>query len=135
MGALLALLPSLIPLIQKFIPDPKAAADAQAELIKTLSEADSARYEAMSKVMAADAASESWLTANMRPLICLGLVTSFGFTILASAFDALAGTHVAQSVTQAMAQFPQPYLDAMLTLVGGYGVARTAEKITSTMKK
>lgn len=135
MGGLLAILPALIPIIGKFIPDPAAAAQAQQELIKTLSEADAARYEAMAKTMSADAASESALTRNMRPIIVLGFASSLGFTILAAWLDSLFGTHMAQAITGAMAQFPKEYLEVIVTLVGGYGVVRSAEKITATIKK
>lgn len=79
---MLALIPVLLqavgPILARLIPDPKAQADAQAEIIKAVSENEAAVYSAMSATMAADAASEGWMTRNARPTVvfwCLGMIT------------------------------------------------------------
>jgi hypothetical protein len=79
--------------------------------------------------------SESWLTRNMRPIAFFGIISTFGLTILLAVADALFGTHMAANVTQTMKQFPRDWLVTAITLCGGYVAARTAEKITSTIKK
>lgn len=78
LGILATLIPALIPVLSKFIPDPTQQAQAQAELIKVLTENQSAVMNSMADVMKADAQSEGWMTRNARPTVvywCLGMIT------------------------------------------------------------
>lgn len=93
---MLALIPLLLqavgPILARVIPDPKAQAEAQAEIIKAVSTQEAAVYEAMSKTMTADAASEGWMTRNARPTVvfwCLGMITLWFFASLLGFGDVL----------------------------------------------
>ena len=73
-----AILGLVLPIINKMIPDPQKQAEIQAEITKTLAQNQSAIFDAMKTVMAADAASEGWMTRNARPLTvfwCLGMMS------------------------------------------------------------
>jgi uncharacterized membrane protein YccF (DUF307 family) len=73
-----AILGLVLPVINKMIPDPQKQAEVQAEITKTLAQNQSAIFDAMKTVMAADAASEGWMTRNARPLTvfwCLGMMS------------------------------------------------------------
>lgn len=73
-----AILGLILPVINKIIPDPQKQAEIQAEITKTLVQNQSAIFDAMKTVMAADAASEGWMTRNARPMTvfwCLGMMT------------------------------------------------------------
>jgi len=66
-------------LLNKVVPDADARAKAQEALTQGLIENESAIVQAMSSVMAADAASESWLTRATRPIVVLWGLTMVSF--------------------------------------------------------
>ena len=135
MGALISLLPMLLGTVSKFIPDPQAQAQAQIEMTKVITEQQNAVYAEMSKVMAADAASESALTRNQRPIVALGFASIIGITFLLSVVDAFLGTGSAQVVIAALKAIPPEPWNAVMVLVGGYTLVRSAEKITGNLKR
>ena len=66
------------PIFDRLIPDTNARAEAKELLEKTLLDNQAALMQSMASVMAADAASESWMTRNARPVAvfwCLGMMT------------------------------------------------------------
>jgi hypothetical protein len=71
-------------LLERIIPDPEKAAEAKAEMMSIMVEANAKEIEAKSKVIIAEAKGESWLQRNWRPIIAL----SFGIeTVIITAFQ------------------------------------------------
>lgn len=129
MGALLALLPSLIPLISKFIPDPAQQQAAQAELIKVLTENQSAVMSSMADVMKADAASEGWMTRNARPTVvfwCLGMITLW---FIFSLFG------FGETLSTAFKGVPNQLWDLATYGIGAYILGKSGVDITKALKK
>lgn len=130
---MLALIPILLqavgPVLSRLIPDPKAQAEAQAELIKAVSENQSAIMGAMSDVMKADAASESWMTRNARPTVVywsLGMITTF---MVASLFGA------GPDLTAAFKGIPQQLWDLTTYGIGAYILGKSGVDIAKAVKK
>jgi uncharacterized membrane protein (DUF106 family) len=80
--------------LDKFIPDPEAKAKAQAELLKMQQEgrlaelnADNIEAQELSKRQAADMASDSWLSKNIRPMTLIAILGGYFTFALLSAFD------------------------------------------------
>src|SRR5687767_5029669 len=76
-----------LPIINRVIPDPVAAAKVQADLTIAMMQQSKSLTDSMAEVMKADSQSESWLTRSMRPLVCgwgIGMVSFVG--IVAPAF-------------------------------------------------
>src|SRR5437588_674317 len=72
------ILPALMPLLNKLIPDPQQQAQAQAEIAKAIMSQQAEIMAAMKDVMVADSQSESWLVKNARPMTvfwCLAVMT------------------------------------------------------------
>jgi hypothetical protein len=80
--------------LDKFIPDPEAKAKAQAELLKMQQEgrlaelnADNVEAQELTKRQAADMASDSWLSKNIRPMTLIAILGGYFTFALLSAFD------------------------------------------------
>ena len=80
--------------LDKFIPDPEAKAKAQAELLKMQQEgrlaelnADNIEAQELSKRQAADMASDSWLSKNIRPMTLMFILFAYTVFAMMSAFD------------------------------------------------
>lgn len=73
-----ALLPALIPVIEKIVgnlfPNAEEKAKAEAEVMRQLLAAQSEIEQAASKIIQTEAASVHWLAANWRPLTMLTFV-------------------------------------------------------------
>lgn len=137
---MLSLIPILLqtvgPILAKLIPDPKAQADAQAEIIQALATQESAINDAMSKVMTADAASESWMTRNARPAVCFAMIfLLFWISMFAPALDAIFGSKILVATLQGLTQVPEQVWSTMMITIGGFMAARSVEKITTGLKK
>lgn len=68
--------------IDRLFPDPVKDAEAKAELVKAVSKLSSDELNAQASIVKQEAASESWLTANWRPLtmmVFLGFIVSAWF--------------------------------------------------------
>jgi uncharacterized membrane protein (DUF106 family) len=81
-------------LIDKLIPDPAAKAEAQQKLLELqqqgrLSElqADSVEAQELTKRQAADMASDSWLSKNIRPMTLIFILLGYFTFAMMSAFD------------------------------------------------
>jgi hypothetical protein len=76
--ALLGLVPSIINIIGRAVPDANKRMEIQQEITKLLIESQGQLTNAMKDVMVADAASEGWMTRNARPMTvywCLAMMT------------------------------------------------------------
>lgn len=120
---LTALTPVVGKLIDRVFPDEEAAAKAKLELLKLQQEGELADLEARAQIIATEAGSEHWLTANWRPLVMVtfaGLVVAhwLGFTA-----EGLSEVVVMQLLT------------IVQVGIGGYVVGRSAEKVAKAWKQ
>lgn len=94
----------------------------QNQVVMRVVEYEQAILEQQSSIIRAEAAGESWLQRNWRPVVMLTLMA----TIMADMF-ALTGDHVTQATR-----------DSFMTLVqiglGGYVVGRSGEKIVKSLQ-
>lgn len=122
MGALAVILPSLLPIINKFIPDPEKAAAATQEITKTIADSDKAVYESMRDVMVADSQSEGALTRSARPVTVywsLGVISYL--VVVAPAFG------LTELTLNAIRGVPSELWMLLTAGVGAYPVLKTIE--------
>jgi hypothetical protein len=81
-------------ILDKVIPDPLAKAEAQAKLMEIQQQgrmaelqADSVESQELSKRQAADMASDSWLSKNIRPMTLIAILAGYFIFAMMSAFD------------------------------------------------
>jgi uncharacterized membrane protein (DUF106 family) len=81
-------------ILDKVIPDPLAKAEAQAKLMEIQQQgrmaelqADSVEAQELSKRQAADMASDSWLSKNIRPMTLIAILAGYFIFAMMSAFD------------------------------------------------
>ena len=129
----LAILPALLgtlgPILQKILPDEGQRLQAQAALQRALLDRDSDLAKAMAEVMKADAASESPLTRNARPLTvlwALAMITWVGVVAPMLGLQA--------EVVKALAGVPDALWSLLTVGIGAYMVARTADKFIDTKR-
>ncbi len=130
---MLSLIPILLqavgPILARVIPDPKAQAEAQAELIKAVSENQSAIMGAMADVMKADAASDSWMTRNARPTVVYWSLTMITGFMIASLFGA------GPDLTAAFKGIPQQLWDMTTYGIGAYILGKSGVDIAKAVRK
>lgn len=88
-----ALLDVGMKVLDKFIPDPQAKAQAQAELLRLQQEgriaelqADTVEMQEVTKRSEADMASDSWLSKNIRPMTLIAILAGYFTFAMMSAF-------------------------------------------------
>lgn len=81
-------------ILDKVIPDPAAKAEAQAKLLELQQQgrlaelqADSVEQQEITKRQAADMASDSWLSKNIRPMTLIAILTGYFVFAMLSAFN------------------------------------------------
>lgn len=81
-------------ILDKVIPDPAAKAEAQAKLLELQQQgrlaelqADSVEAQELTKRQAADMASDSWLSKNIRPMTLIAILAGYFIFAMMSAFD------------------------------------------------
>lgn len=81
-------------IIDKVIPDPKAKAEAEAQIMSMANEARKAELEAdmkeaeeLTKRQQADMASDSWLSKNIRPMTLIAILAGYFIFAMMSAFS------------------------------------------------
>lgn len=112
------LLKTVAPIINKFIPDPQAQAQINLELQKALLDSNSEIYKSMASVMAADAASESWMTRNLRPFAGFWSIGVISLIVVTSPFG---WSHY---FIDACKQIPSDLWNLTTVCLGGYILAR-----------
>ena len=115
-------------LIDKIIPDKKAAADAKLKLLDLEQTGELKKIEQQAQVVMSEARSDSWLARNWRPLI----MTLFGI-IIANNYILSPWLHALGFVSVSL-----PIPDRMWSLLelglGGYVIGRSAEKAVQAWK-
>lgn len=126
-----ALLDVGMKVLDKFVPDPQAKAQAQLELLKMQQEgrlaelqADSVELQELTKRLQADMTSDSWLSKNIRPMTLVFILAAYFLFAMMSAYGYEAN-------------------EAYVTLLGQWGMlimsfyfgGRTLEKILAMKDK
>lgn len=129
----LAILPALLgtlgPILQKILPDEGQRLQAQVELQRAVLDRDSDLAKAMAEVMKADAASESPLTRNARPLTVLWALAMITWVGVVAPMVGLQA-----EVVKALAGVPDALWSLLTVGIGAYMVARTADKFIDTKR-
>jgi uncharacterized membrane protein (DUF106 family) len=117
--------------LDKFIPDPEAKAKAQQELLKMQQEgrlaelnADNIEAQELTKRQAADMASDSWLSKNIRPMTLIFILFAYFLFAMMSAF----GNNANEKYVELLGQW------GMLIMSFYFG-GRTLEKIMDMKAK
>lgn len=119
----------VLPVFDKLIPDVNAREKAKEELTKTLLENQTAIMSAMKDTMAADAASESWLTRSARPIVVMWSLAMITWVVLSPIFNLQTAT------LTALSGVPDSLWNLVSVGIGGYMLARTVEKGMANWKK
>lgn len=125
---MLQLVSLILPVVDKLIPDPVKRAEAQKEIIKTISGSEDRIYDAMKEVMVADSTSDSKYTKNARPTLVywsLGMVSLIIF---------LAPFGYDKSILLSLSKIPAELWQLMTVGVGLFTLGRSGEKIMRTYK-
>ncbi len=122
--------------IGRFIPDPNKKAEVELELTKALLSNQQSIYDAMKTVMAADAASESWLTRNARPIVVMWGLTTITWIVLTAFIDAIFDTHVLSPTLNSISAVPDQLWNIVMVGIGGYILAKgVTDGIAAARKK
>ena len=118
-------------LIDKLIPDPAAKAEAQQKLLELQQQgrlaelqADSVEAQELTKRQAADMASDSWLSKNIRPMTLIAILGGYFVFAMMSAF----GNNANEKYVELLGQW------GMLVMSFYFG-GRTLEKIMDMKSK
>ena len=141
MGALFAtLLPSLMQMIGKVLPDPQAAADAKLRLVELAQQGELAQLDADMKlalgqldINKAEAQSGSLFVAGWRPAVGWVCVLGLAYQFLVFPLLAWAGANLA-----GWSAPPSLDIGTLLTLLGGMlglGWFRTVEKTAGVARQ
>lgn len=123
------LLPGIMEILKRVIPDPKEQAQAQADIERLLAEQQSEVLKASRDVIVAEAQSESALARNWRPVLMYLLM----FLIVWLAVVAPIFGFVDASL-KALAGVPDNLWILLTIGMGGYMGLRSLEKIADTLK-
>lgn len=129
MNPISAILEIIAPIIKRLIPDPEKQAEIQVELTKAITQNQSAIFDAMKTVMAADAASEGWMTRNARPLTvfwCLGMMT---WVVLSPIFS------LQDATIKSISAIPSELWNMSAAGIGAYIVGKSLVEGMKALKK
>lgn len=118
----------LLPILNKFIPDADKRAEASEAITKQLLENQAALYDGMKTVMAADAASESWMTRNARPAVVYWCLSMMTWLIISPIFDLQTAT------IKSINAIPDNMWNVVLVSIGGYILAKSGVDIAKAVK-
>jgi len=124
-GALLSIGSTLI---EKLIPDPQKQAEAKIKLLSLEQEGELKELSGAIAIIAAEASSEHWLTANWRPLTMLVFVVIIANNYILAPYIAL---FFGVSVSL---ELPPDMWDLLKIGLGGYVVGRSSEKAVKMWK-
>lgn len=140
MGAILAaLIPSIVQVLGKVLPDPKAASDAKLKLLELAQQGELAQLDADMKlaigqleINKAEAQSGSLFIGGWRPAVGWVCVFGLAYQFLAYPILAWAGANIA-----GWSAPPDLDMSTLITLLGGLlglGGLRTVEKLSGVAK-
>lgn len=114
--------------LNKVIPNADDRAKAQEEITRKLIENEAAIYDAMKTVMAADAASDSWMTRNARPAVVFWCLAMMTWLVISPAFGLLAAT------IAALKAIPSDMWNVVMISIGGYILGKSGVDIAKVVK-
>jgi len=115
-------------LIERVIPDPVAKQAAQLKLLELQQAGELKEIDAAMQVVASEAQSEHWLTANWRPLLMTTFTAIiFNNYLLAPYLQAITGASV-------LLTLPPDMWTVLEIGIGGYILGRSAEKTAGAWK-
>lgn len=122
------LIPAVTTLLDKLIPDPKAKAAAQMELMTLASSGQLKELEAAMTVITAEAKSEHWIVAAWRPITMLVFVAIIANNYLLYPYLTLFWD------AAPLLELPQSLWELLKIGLGGYVVGRSVEKAVGAYK-
>lgn len=123
MSVLSLLLPAIIEILKRVIPDPDKIAEAQRSIEELLIQNQGKVFEAMQAVMVADSSSGDKFTSRARPTIVYWSVIMITLICSLGIFGA------AGPVLDALNMVPESLWNLMTYGIGAYVLGRTGEKI------
>jgi hypothetical protein len=114
-----AIIASISGILNKIIPDADKRIEVQAEIERALIANQSAIYDAMKEVMAADSASESMLTRNARPIVVMWCLVMITWVVVSPMFGLQTET------IDAIKAVPGDLWNLVMVGIGGYILAKT----------
>lgn len=122
------LLPSIISVIGRFIPDPAARAQAQAELTKAILDNEAQIISAARDVVVSEVSSDSKLAKNWRPILMyLLMLMIVWLVVVAPMFGNV------EETIKAIGGVPDAFWNLLIIGMGGYIVGRSGEKIAGSI--
>jgi hypothetical protein len=114
-----AIIASISGILNKIIPDANKRMEVEGEIQRALIANQAAIYDAMKEVMAADAASESVLTRNARPLVVMWCMVMITWVVLSPIFG------LQKETIDAIKAVPGDLWNLVMVGIGGYILAKT----------
>lgn len=124
-----AIIASISGILARIIPDPDKRMQAEVEIQRALYANQSAIYDAMKSVMAADAASEGWATRNARPIVVFWCLGTISWVIISPMFGLQAAT------ITAIKAVPGDLWNLVMVGIGGYILAKSVTDAVKAVKK
>lgn len=124
-----AIVTAISTVLARVIPDPDKRMQVELEIQKALLSSQSAIYDAMKTVMAADAASEGWATRNARPIVvfwCLSMIT---WVVISPMFG------LQEATIGAIKAVPSDLWNLVMVGIGGYILAKSVTDAVKAVKK
>lgn len=117
-----SLLPGLMDIIKRVIPDPVAQAQVQEEATKAILASQSAVFDGMKEVMMADANSTSAYTSGARPTVVYWSLAMITLLMFLGIF------HLAGPALEALTNVPGKLWDLITFGIGAFTIGRSVEK-------
>lgn len=115
-------------LIKRLFPDPETQQKAQLELLKLEESGELARIAHQSKIIIAEAKSDSWLARNWRPITMMVFVFIVFNNYILAPYQHVFGIKIP------ILELP-PKMWSLIELgLGGYVIGRSAEKVVKGLK-
>ena len=128
MNIFAGLLPDLIGLVGRFIPDAEKRAEAQAEITKQILANEKDILNAARDVVSAEIQSDSWMAKSWRPCLMFLLMGQIIWIVNIAPFFGLVG-----QTTEALKAVPPEFWTLLTIGMGGYIIGRSAEKVADSI--
>jgi hypothetical protein len=128
-AAIPAIIAAVSGILNRIIPDADKRMEVEGEIQRALLANQSAIYDAMKEVMAADSASESMLTRNARPIVVMWCLVMITWVVVSPMF----GLQVA--TIAAIKAVPSDLWNLVMVGIGGYILAKSVTDAVKAVKK
>jgi hypothetical protein len=128
-AAIPAIIAAVSGILNRIIPDADKRMEVEGEIQRALLANQSAIYDAMKEVMAADAGSESMLTRNARPIVVMWCLVMITWVVVSPMF----GLQVA--TIAAIKAVPSDLWNLVMVGIGGYILAKSVTDAVKAVKK